>query len=142
VYEGGFVDGKRDGAGVYTWSKEEGAPVPGAKYEGEYKAGLKSGTGVFKYPDGSKYTGQWLSDMRHGKGTYVYPNGDRYCGLWENDKKKGAGTYFYAESQTQYSGTFDDGVCTDGTWEYYDGSAFVCQYKGKDIVKFGDRVLA
>lgn len=29
----------------------------GAKYEGCYELGHKSGSGVFEYPDGSKYEG-------------------------------------------------------------------------------------
>ena len=39
VYEGQFVDGLKEGFGVYIWAS-------GSKYEGNWKAGKKHGQGV------------------------------------------------------------------------------------------------
>jgi len=141
VYDGEYLNGKRNGKGVYTWSKAEENKVRGAKYDGEYKDGKREGGGVMVYPDKSKYIGEWQNNARHGKGTYIYPNGDRYCGQWIEDKKKGAGTYCYAASQTQLTGTYDNDVCADGTWSYYDGRNFTCKFNEGKVVEYGDRQL-
>jgi len=36
----------------------------GAKYEGFYDRGKKSGSGVFEYPDGSRYEGMVFYEIR------------------------------------------------------------------------------
>lgn len=52
----------------------------GARYDGEWKKGLKHGFGKFYYPDGSVYCGEWKQNKKHGNGKYIYENGDVYEG--------------------------------------------------------------
>lgn len=52
------------GQGVYEYSY-------GARYVGEYMAGLKHGRGEYSYPDGAVYTGQFATGKNHGFGTHV-----------------------------------------------------------------------
>lgn len=46
----------------------------GRKYEGEYRAGMKSGEGTFCWPNGNKYIGSWANDKQHGIGVFINMN--------------------------------------------------------------------
>lgn len=108
TYEGMYLNGTRNGYGVYRWK------ATGAQYSGEYKDNLRDGQGLFVYPDGSRYKGrkfqrdarskicivmsvkgQFAQGKRQGQGTYFYVNGDYYSGEWQNDLKHGMGIYTY-----------------------------------------------
>ncbi|KAL1458442.1 hypothetical protein WDU94_008596 [Cyamophila willieti] len=91
-YEGCYNRNLRHGKGLYVFANRNGA-----RYEGEYRFGLRSGQGVFYYPDGTKYEGEWKKNLRHGFGTYYYLNGDTYTGAWFKSKRQGIGTYLYSE---------------------------------------------
>ena len=52
TYEGPFVNGKREGKGVYIYQN-------GDKYEGEFKRGKKDGEGKYTYRNGNVYEGTW-----------------------------------------------------------------------------------
>ena len=52
----------------------------GAVYIGEWKNGLRDGTGMQQWPDGSKYDGEWFEDKARGKGSLVHADGDVYEG--------------------------------------------------------------
>ncbi|TPX67720.1 hypothetical protein SpCBS45565_g03604 [Spizellomyces sp. 'palustris'] len=104
IYEGTYLNGSRNGFGVYKWKKTR------ARYSGEYKDNLRDGQGDFVYPDGSKYRGQFKEGKRHGQGTYVYVNGDTYIGEWQNDKKHGKGTYTIIANGSKMEGDWKDGL--------------------------------
>jgi hypothetical protein len=63
-YEGGFLDDRRNGKGMYVWGA--GSPWAGERFAGEY-----------------------LADQREGWGTYYWPNGDRFEGVWKDDRRYG-----------------------------------------------------
>ena len=44
----------------------------GGKYEGEYVADLKEGSGKYTFANGDTYDGQWKAGLRHGQGTYTW----------------------------------------------------------------------
>ena len=46
--------------------------VTGGKYEGEYAADLKEGSGKYTFANGDSYDGQWKAGLRHGQGTYTW----------------------------------------------------------------------
>jgi hypothetical protein len=56
----------KQGNGVYIWmgpgSEEDETPVEKARYEGNYKDGLKSGYGRMKFPNGDLYEGEWVDN--------------------------------------------------------------------------------
>jgi len=81
----------------------------GAKYDGFYDRGKKSGSGVFEYPDGSRYEGWWENDDRSGKGTYQYANGDVYEGDWKDNKRHGKGIYQCSATKLKYDGHWING---------------------------------
>jgi hypothetical protein len=67
VFEGTFdAEKMKQGYGVYIWlgpgSEEDDTPVEKAKYEGNYKDGMKSGYGKMKFPNGDLYEGEWLEN--------------------------------------------------------------------------------
>ena len=65
TYEGSFVNGKREGKGVYIYQN-------GDKYEGEFKRGKKDGEGKYTYHNGNVYEGKWKEDEKCGVGTYYF----------------------------------------------------------------------
>lgn len=89
--EGEYRDGLRHGTGCYQF-------VNGAKYDGEWKQGMKHGKGKFRYPDGSWYCGSFKNNQKNGFGKYLYENGDIYEGEWKDDHKHGIGCYCYQET--------------------------------------------
>lgn len=56
----------KQGAGVYVWmaagGEEDETPVEKARYEGNYKDGLKHGVGKMVYPNGDVYEGEWYEN--------------------------------------------------------------------------------
>ncbi len=119
TYDGQYKNGLREGTGKYTFAGGKGF------YSGDWVAGERHGVGTQRYPDKSRYVGEWRSGLRHGRGTYTYPNGDRYCGSWENDVRSGPGTYLYQADQTSFSGEWKEGQCREGEWAFHDKAPFV-----------------
>jgi hypothetical protein len=66
VFEGNFDAEKiKQGNGVFIWMKpgeEDEAPTERARYEGNYKDGVKSGVGKMTFPNGDIYEGEWLDN--------------------------------------------------------------------------------
>ena len=52
-------------------------------------------------PDGSFYEGEYKNGMKNGSGVITYPNGQVYVGTFENDKKHGLGTLFDLDKNTK-----------------------------------------
>ncbi|KAG5460858.1 MAG: hypothetical protein BJ554DRAFT_7044 [Olpidium bornovanus] len=103
VYEGTYVNGKREGTGTYSFHS-------GARYTGGYHNNLREGKGRLVYPDGSRYSGDWKQGKRNGVGIYWYANGDKHQGEWLNDQKHGSGTYTFASSGSQKKGVWENGT--------------------------------
>lgn len=102
-YEGEYKNGLRDGTGTYFFKN-------GHRYIGNWKTGLKHGKGKFHYPDGSSYEGEWCKDLKQGFGIYTYLNLDRYEGNWFQGKRHGTGHYIYHEDDTNFYGTWENGI--------------------------------
>lgn len=103
-YEGGCKDGLAEGRGV--------ARGPGGVYyNGEFRAGTKTGQGRKVYSNGDVYNGGWLHDLREGRGSYVHGElspwrGDRYEGEWAGDRRHGNGTYIFAPDNVRFETQF------------------------------------
>jgi len=116
-----------------------GSPAATSIYEGDYKAGMREGRGVFRYASGNVYEGDYKAGKMEGRGVYRYADGDVYDGEWKAGKAEGRGVYWYANGNV-YEGTFKAGKregrgvfhCPDSV---YDG-----EYKGGKEGKGGKEV--
>ena len=144
TYDGTFVDGRPDGAGVevlpdgerYEGEFADGARegfgilvlADGGRYEGQFDAGLRSGHGRFSSPEGS-YSGEWAGDVPHGEGIFEYSDGSRYQGEWLVGRRQGVGRY-EQRNGSWYEGEWvgdmphgfgrveeTSGTTYDGAWE-------------------------
>ncbi|KAL1139426.1 hypothetical protein AAG570_006410 [Ranatra chinensis] len=107
-YEGEYRNGLRNGSGKYVFKN-------GARYIGHYHKGMKQGVGTFIYPDGTIYEGEWKADLKHGYGAYYYANDDVYEGQWRNGFQEGMGCYTCREHPIKYMGTWEKGkMCGPG----------------------------
>ena len=80
----------------------------GGKYIGEVGSGasyVRSGKGVFFYPENDVYLGDWRDDTFDGKGAYLFGTGERYEGDLKGGAKHGQGNYYYRSGQ-YYSGSW------------------------------------
>ncbi len=118
-YEGDFRADMKDGSGVLTFRT-------GSRYEGEFREDQIEGEGVFNYRNGDKFEGEFARGAKSGAGVYSYANGNRYAGDFNNDVMDGTGVLNFANGDT-YSGDFDGGLREGtGTYIYASGG----QYSG------------
>lgn len=142
IYEGGYQDGKRHGAGSYQWSNGEryegqffegriegqGARTwpNGERYVGTFKDGNSHGEGVFSWPNGEKYSGQFTNGRLAGQGTRTWPNGERYVGAFNNGAIEGHGTYFWPDGE-KYVGQWRNGMRHGAGAQYNAAGAIIFQ---------------
>lgn len=125
-YEGEWMDGKRNGRGIYRISSMN------AFYEGEWKDGKQHGQGTFTYSSGDFYEGEWKDGKQHGQGTLIYANGGCYKGEWKDGKEDGQGTYTYP-SGALYEGEWKDGKRNGrGTCTYSIGARYEGEWKDEE----------
>ncbi|KAI1889180.1 hypothetical protein AGOR_G00176420 [Albula goreensis] len=72
----------------------------GSRYEGEFMNGLKQGEGVFTWGNGELYEGSFFKDYRHGNGTYIWPDGSRFIGKFYRNRKEGYGIQHFPDGTT------------------------------------------
>jgi hypothetical protein len=122
IFEGSFDDEKiKQGKGMYIWmgpgTEEDETPVEKARFEGEYKDGMRTGVGKFVYPNGDVYEGEFFENKMSGEGSYTYKaTGDIYSGGWVDGKKHGQGVYEFSRDSSMMSGTWDAGSLVTGSW--------------------------
>jgi len=135
TFEGSFDAEKiKQGEGVYIWmgpaGGEDESLVEKARYEGNYKDGLKNGYGKMVFPSGDVYEGMWVDNKMHGEGTYTYKSsGDIYSGAWEDSKKHGAGRYEFGADFSIFNGTWANGQITSGSWEFQGAGKYEGDFK-------------
>ena len=64
-------------------SKRKPSPLTlsyGQKYEGDFKDGQITGTGILNYKDGSRYEGQFFEGKKHGWGKLYLNDDQTYIG--------------------------------------------------------------
>ena len=99
MYEGDFVNDKREGNGRYIWED-------GENYIGQFKNDLSHGKGTKYYSNGDKYTGDWVYDKREGNGKYIWRDGEYYIGQFKNDFRNGRGMMFYSNGNIKKQGNW------------------------------------
>ena len=67
------------------------------------------GNGVEIGSDGTKYSGEWKNGLKHGSGEIKHTNGDSYQGSWVNGNLSGAGVETLACGD-KYEGEFLQGL--------------------------------
>ncbi len=123
VYEGDFLDGIREGRGVYRYGSN------GDKYDGEWRQNRKHGIGKMVYNGKGEYQGYWENGRRHGEGVFTYPNGDVYSGWWRFGEKEGTGTYQSKATKMKMYGDWENGEMSRGRWEYPNGVFFEGEFE-------------
>jgi len=73
IYEGGFVNGKKEGLGSHTFKN-------GQVYLGQFYDNLRNGNGKFTFSDGNIYEGRFINDNFIGQGTYTNKSGRNLTG--------------------------------------------------------------
>lgn len=101
VYEGEWVDGRKNGEGTQTWAN-------GEKYSGGWSNNREHGKGKKTWPNGNAYSGEWLQGKMSGKGTFKWANGDTYTGNFIADQRQGKGVFVEAATKAKYEGSWKD----------------------------------
>ena len=118
IYEGEYINGKRDGTGTFTWTydgePEDGQPVT---YQGQWRDDEIGPNGTLTFANLGTYEGEFSKKARNGKGKFTWLNGDRYEGAWSNDQITGLGTFTAADG-TVLEGQFSKNVLSKGTATY------------------------
>jgi hypothetical protein len=154
----GTFDAERikQGFGTYIWmgagSEEDETPVEKARYEGNYKDGLKHGVGKMVFPNGNVYEGEWFENkvrvsilsrwlivltehfvallQMQGEGTYTYKkSGDIYSGGFLADKKHGQGTYEFGADSSLMTGEWESGQIKTGKWVLKGAAVYTGEFK-------------
>ena len=119
TYDGPFVNGVREGTGVYTYGET------GNKYEGEWKNNLKNGIGKMTFGTDAEYTGHFDDGKRSGEGVYKYlKTKDLYSGSWKNGLKHGKGTFIFFDTKMKIVGDWANGQIIKGRWIFANGTYF------------------
>lgn len=101
-YIGNFVNGIRDGKGIFTFSN-------GNEYIGSFKNNKSTGIGRMKYNNGDEYLGNWLDGKKDGLGIYTWNDGYIYIGNFKDSKMDGIGSCFNSKGELVYDGEWKKG---------------------------------
>ena len=116
VYEGEWRLGMRHGTGKMQWPS-------GTDYDGEFSGGYMYGTGTYIGSNKLTYKGRWKLNLKHGLGYQVYPNGDVFEGSWIQGTPEGAGKYTWANGNV-YQGNMKGGKMSGkGTLTWTNGDS-------------------
>eukprot|EP00045_Choanoeca_perplexa_P000353 m.13894 g.13894 ORF g.13894 m.13894 type:complete len:149 (+) comp10236_c0_seq1:147-593(+) len=81
----------------------------GDKYSGEWNAeGKREGDGVLTFSDGARFVGQFVAGMCEGKGVLTFPDNSKYEGDFRNGKYDGSGIYSRGDGM-KFEGQFKAG---------------------------------
>eukprot|EP00112_Aurelia_sp_Birch-Aquarium-sp1_P011352 Seg2388.2 transcript_id=Seg2388.2/GoldUCD/mRNA.D3Y31 product="MORN repeat-containing protein 1" protein_id=Seg2388.2/GoldUCD/D3Y31 len=122
-YEGEFKDGEMTGSGVRKWA------FTGNLFEGDFLRGELNGKGLMTYGDGSTFEGDWCENMREGEGTLTEADGTVYQGSFHNHKRHGEGLETTRDGQTYEGGWVCDSKQGHGVMKFTDGSIYEGQWR-------------
>ena len=69
----------------------------GDRYSGSFQEDLYEGWGRMTHAGHWEYQGEWKGGLRHGTGTCTFPSGDVYEGTWVEDTLVGLGVVIHAD---------------------------------------------
>ena len=149
IFEGNFVNGKREGSGRITFPNKKSIFYIGqykndvgngkgkefyengnVAYEGDFVNNNRQGYGKEYYENGKlKYEGNFFNDKYEGNGKYYYEDGNSYDGQWSNDKRNGKGKLLDKNKNTIYEGDFAaDKYEGFGKYTWEDGSFYIGEW--------------
>ena len=112
IYEGEFLNGKRDGEGILNYTSE--SEYYGNSYKGQFLNDKYHGQGTYTYKLGDYYEGNFRMGMFDGFGIFYYKsgddNGDVYEGYWQSGREHGPGVYTFANGVTMEDDWVDGDV--------------------------------
>src|SRR5215470_9161871 len=79
-YAGAWRDGDFEGPGVFHFENVNDRAAGPLRYEGDFAAGQRTGSGVLIERNGERYAGGFAANARQGAGVLNYANGERYEG--------------------------------------------------------------
>lgn len=127
-YEGEYKDGLKHGIGRFSWAS-------GAVYEGDFVEDRLEGQGYFRWRCGSTYEGSWRHGRMHGSGLFTWPDGRSYEGEYQNDFKNGKGIFRWPDGR-QYDGQWKDGVQNGrGTFTSATGRSKMTEWRDGQVVR-------
>ncbi|XP_059158810.1 alsin-like [Physella acuta] len=102
TYNGTWLIGKVHGTGSLKYPD-------GSSYEGEFKKGLKHGSGVnilIKSSGQEIQKGSWRDGKLNGFGTVSYPNGDLYEGYFQEGQRFGHGKFRSGRHKSSFTSIY------------------------------------
>ena len=109
TYDGAWADDQPHGHGTMVWAADGGAGAVGKRYVGEFRRGLRHGSGVQTWADGRVFEGQWVDGERHGAGRMRWSHppigasddddataaagAEEFVGEWKRDHQEGRGSW-------------------------------------------------
>ena len=105
MYEGEFVEGRKEGKGRHWWHTHEGER--GLEYEGEFRSNIMEGKGWLTWSDGREYIGDFTNNMKDGFGEFKWPGERAYRGFWREGRQHGFGVY--SELGVEERGEWEEG---------------------------------
>lgn len=130
IYEGNYVDGKRNGKGTYFYKN-------GDRYEGDWRENEKHGLGTMIYEKDGEYFGRFENGRRHGEGVFTYKSQDTYSGFWKYGNKHGEGTFTFKKTKLKISGNWENGTLTYGKWIFPNGIYWEGKFKKNKPIDSG-----
>lgn len=112
VYTGEFKNGYYDGFGRYETNDKKGYV-----YEGQWKKGVKTGTGkmtISATEHSNSYSivleGEFKNNQLNGKGTYTTSYGYKYVGEFKDGQFHGKGILYEPDGKVYQEGRFENGM--------------------------------
>jgi len=99
-YQGEFKDGLKHGSGILVWTN-------GDRYEGEFVEDKPSGKGKWQFANRDSYEGEVRAGSITGRGVFISSSGDRIEGSFVDCKAQGMGVMHFANGD-RYEGPFRD----------------------------------
>jgi len=116
-YVGQKLRDKFHGQGSFYWGRINNEQF-GHAYIGNFVNGVKSGKGIYLFPNGDIYEGNFVDDVRTGFGTYIWSNGNMYEGDFVDGEANGKGIFRFANGDI-LEGNFINGVIDGKGTKYF-----------------------
>jgi hypothetical protein len=111
TWTGTCQSGKAHGEGLVTWRYTDRTGQQQTEtYSGPLQAGKANGQATVRYPDGARYDGGFQDGAKSGHGVFTELKA-KYDGAWKNGKPNGFGTY--TDDEGSYAGQWKDGCLDD-----------------------------